>query len=240
MGTPRGWGTNIELSNRPSARTRWRGNAFVDTDEASGGSAGGGASISFRPGSRWQLSMNPNYIRQADSQQYVSTLVGGRAETYGQRYVFAYVDRSTWSTQFRLGYTLRPDMNIDLYAEPFASSGRYYDHGELAAPRSRVRRLYGTDGTTITVLPDGSRRVTDGAAAFTLRNSDFNVRSFRSNVVLRWEWRPGSTLYLVWQQDRGVSEAVGDRIGVGDMFRSLTAPGSNFFVVKLSFWLPVK
>lgn len=240
MGTPGGWGTNIELGNRPSARTRWRGNAFVNTDEASGGSAGGGASISFRPGSRWQLSINPNYIRQTDSQQYVSTLVGGRAETYGQRYIFAYVDRSTWSTQFRMGYTLRPDMNIDLYAEPFASSGRYYDYGELAAPRSRVRRLYGTDGTTITVLPDGGRRVTDGAAAFTLRNSDFNVRSFRSNVVLRWEWRPGSTLYLVWQQDRRVSEAVGDRIGVGDMFRSLTAPGSNFFVVKMSFWLPVK
>ena len=240
MGTPGGWETNIELSNRPSARTRWRGNAFVNTDEASGGSAGGGASISFRPGSRWQLSINPNYIRQADSQQYVSTLVGGRAETYGQRYIFAYVDRSTWSTQFRMGYTLRPDMNIDLYAEPFASSGRHYDYGELAAPRSRVRRLYGTDGTTITVLPDGSRRVTDGAAAFTLRNAEFNVRSFRSNLVLRWEWRPGSTLYLVWQQDRRVSEAVGNRIGVGDMFRSVTAPGSNFFVVKMSFWLPVK
>ena len=95
-------------------------------------------------------------------------------------------------------------------------------------------------GTTITVQPDGSRRVTDGASAFTLRNSDFNVRSFRSNIVLRWEWRPGSTLYLVWQQNRRAAESIGDRIGLGDMFRSLTAPGSNFFVVKMSFWLPVK
>ncbi len=139
-----------------------------------------------------------------------------------------------------MGYTLKPDMNIDLYAEPFASSGRYFDYGELTAPRARVRRLYGTDGTTITVQPDGSRRVMDGASAFTLRNSDFNVRSFRSNLVLRWEWRPGSPLYLVWQQNRRASESIGDRIGVGDMLRSLTAPGSNFFVVKMSFWLPVK
>ena len=139
-----------------------------------------------------------------------------------------------------MGYTLKPDMNIDLYAEPFAASGRYFDYGELTAPRARVRRLYGTDGTTVTLQPDGSRRVTDGAASFTLRNSDFNVRSFRSNIVLRWEWRPGSTLYLVWQQNRRAAESIGGRIGLGDMFRSLTAPGSNFFVVKMSFWVPVK
>jgi hypothetical protein len=79
-----------------------------------------------------------------------------------------------------------------------------------------------------------------GDAAFTLTARDFNVRSFRSNVVLRWEWRPGSTLYAVWQEDRSASEVLGSRIGVGDMFRSLTAPGSHFFVVKTSFWLPVK
>ena len=131
-------------------------------------------------------------------------------------------------------------MNVDFYAEPFASSGRYYDYGEVAAPRARVRRLYGTDGTTIAAQPDGSRVVMDGASAFTLRNSDFNVRSFRSNLVLRWEWRPGSTLYLVWQQNRRVAESIGDRAGLGDMFGSLTAPGSNFFVVKMSFWLPVR
>jgi hypothetical protein len=88
------------------------------------------------------------------------------------------------------------------------------------------------------VEPDGIRRVTDGASTFTLRNLDFNVRSFRSNVVLRWEWRPGSTFYLVWQQDRRISEGVGDRVGLGDMFRSLTAPGANFLAVKMSFWTP--
>jgi hypothetical protein len=191
------------------------------------------------PGARWQFSISPSYVRQTDPQQYISTLAGGPAETYGQRYIFAYVDRSTWSTPLRLGFTLKPDMNIDVYAEPFAASGRFFDYGELTAARSQLRRLYGTDGTTITVLQDGSRNVTDGATAFTLRNSDFNVRSFRSNIVLRWEYRPGSTLFVVWQQDRRASEAIGDRIGIGDMFRSLSAPGSNFFAVKLSFWLPV-
>ena len=71
------------------------------------------------------------------------------------------------------------------------------------------------------------------AATSTFR---FNVQSFRSNVVLRWEWRAGSTLYLVWQQDRSARETFGRRATVGDMFSSLRSTGDHFFVVKASFW----
>ena len=94
-------------------------------------------------------------------------------------------------------------MNIDVYAEPFAASGRYYDYGELLRRRAaasvcstarRARRSSSTPTAASTVTADGS--------TFTLRNRDFNTLSFRSNVVLRWEWRPGSTLYVVWQQNR--------------------------------------
>ena len=126
-----------------------------------------------------------------------------------------------------------------MYAEPFAASGHFYAFGELDAPRSRRLRVYGSDGTTIDRLPDGSRQVRDGADTFTLRNRDFNTLSFRSNVVLRWEWRPGSTLFVVWQQDRFSSEVRGDRIGASDLFSSLSAPGDNRFLVKASFWVPV-
>ena len=69
--------------------------------------------------------------------------------------------------------------------------------------------------------------------------ADFRVRSFRSNLVLRWEWRPGSTLYVIWQQDRFGSEVRGDRIGPRDLLRSVGAPGDNFFAVKAAFWLPL-
>ena len=86
---------------------------------------------------------------------------------------------------------------------------------------------------------DGSRTVRVGEATFTLRNRDFNTLSFRSNVVLRWEWRVGSTLYVVWQQDRSASDPIGSRIGFGDAFRSIAQPGTNVFVIKTSFWLPV-
>ena len=78
----------------------------------------------------------------------------------------------------------------------------------------------------------------DGSDAFVIPNQDFNVRSFRSTTVLRWEWRPGSTLYLVWQQDRSSDEVGGSRPGLGDVFGSITSPGDNFSAVKASFWLP--
>ena len=106
----------------------------------------------MRPGPRWQLSAGPSYDRTTEAQQYVSTVADGRAETYGSRYVFAYIDRSTVSTELRVAFTIRPDVNVDVYAEPFAASGRYYDFGELLTPRTSERLRYGTAGTTIVMV----------------------------------------------------------------------------------------
>ena len=237
---PKSWTTTATLRNRGGARTSWNGRLTRTTDEMGGSTRNISGGVSFRPGSRWQLSLNPAQLHEINSHQYVTTVSGGRAETFGQRYIFAFIDRSTWSSQFRMSYTLKPDLNIDVYAEPFAASGHFYDYGELPAPRALKRRVYGTDGTTVSVQPNGSRVITDGSSRFSLKNYDFNIRSFRSNVVLRWEWRPGSLLYVVWQQDRKISEVLGGSVGLGDMFRSLRAPGSSYFAIKMSFWLPVK
>ncbi len=83
--------------------------------------------------------------------------------------------------------------------------------------------------------------MTDGEDVFTFEREDFEALSFRSNVVLRWEWRPGSTLFLVWQVDRGDGVPVSrpDRVGPGDAFRGLSEPGQSFVAVKASYWLPI-
>jgi hypothetical protein len=242
MQKPRSWTTAFSFGNRSTSQTRVSANTTIGGNEDGGSTRRVSGDFSFRPGPRWQLSAGPFYERLTEAQQYVQTLTGGgRAATFNNRYIFSFIDRSTVSTEFRMGLTVRPDMNLDVYAEPFAASGRYYDYGELLRPAVRDRITYGaTPGTTMAVGSDGSRVVSEGGTTFTLRNRDFNTLSFRSNVVLRWEWRPGSTLYLVWQQDRSGTEAIGSHVGVGDMFDSLSAPGSNFFVVKTSFWLPIK
>ncbi|HEX6164692.1 MAG TPA: DUF5916 domain-containing protein [Vicinamibacterales bacterium] len=235
-----GYTLNVSFGNRASSRTRITGsvNRQINDDGADVKRVQG--TFSMRPGPRWQFSVSPFYDRVTEPQQYISTLSGGRAETYNTRYVFAFIDRSTMSMEYRLGLTLKPDVNLDIYAEPFAASGHYYDYGELLTPASRERLKYGTSGTTLATNPDGSQVVTDGAATINLRNRDFNTLSFRSNVVLRWEWRTGSTLYVVWQQDRAGTEVLGSRVGVNDAFRSITAPGPNIFLIKTSFWIPVR
>ncbi|MDP2320309.1 MAG: DUF5916 domain-containing protein [Acidobacteriota bacterium] len=234
-----GWTTNFSFGNRATSRTRVGGSAQVRNNDDGASVKSVSGFVSMRPGPSVQFSVSPFWDKVTEPQQYTTTLPNGRPETYHSRYVFAFIDRNTVSMELRLGLTLRPDMNLDIYAEPFAASGHYYDYGELLEPQSRERLKYGTSGSTVTTNPDGSQTVNIDGASFTLRNRDFNTLSYRSNVVLRWEYRAGSTLYLVWQQDRSGTEAIGSPVSANDALRSITAPGSNIFLIKTSFWIPI-
>jgi hypothetical protein len=237
MQQTRAWQTRANIQSPDSGRTRVRLQIEHRDDEDGGFQLGLKPQFTMQPGSQWQLSIEPNYARNIDTQQYFDTVEGnGPAATFGNRYVFGRLDQSTYSTAIRLDYTFKPDLTLQLYAEPFSSSGSYTDIGELAAPRTRQRRSYGTDGTTLTRLADGSYEVTDGDSIFQLDNKNFNVQSFRSNLVLRWEWRPGSTLFVVWAQDRSAETDSGTPTTPGQMFRSLGVTGDNFFAIKTSFW----
>ena len=236
MELPRRWGVNGTARNSNTSRTRWSTSWSVDGSEDGDSARELEFEISIRPAPSWQFSMSPTYRRELSTRQYLAQKDGGRPEVYGKRYMFGEIRQSTVSVQLRLNYTFKPDLNLDFYAEPFAASGSYDRFGELLAPKSRELLVYGENGTTLERLADGSLMVTDGAASFTLENPDFQVKSYRSNLVLRWEWRPGSTLYLVWQQNRFESQAIRERAGLGTMFRSFSAPSDNFFAVKTTFW----
>ena len=191
----------------------------------------------MRPGNRIEFSADPSYARWVDPRQYVATLSGGAAATYGSRYVFAYADRSELSATLRFNLALTPGLTLETYAQPFASSGRFFGIGELPAARSYGIRTYGTDGTTIERFGTDSLVVTDGAARFTLPDRDFNVLSFRGNFVLRWEWRRGSTAYLVWQQNRDDETVSPSRVHPRSLLDALAAGGENVFAIKVNYWL---
>jgi hypothetical protein len=237
MEAPRAWEIEGRFGNSDSSQTRWSGELGYGGSENGDVVRGIGAGFSIRPAPAWQLSFDPSYTREHTTRQYVAQLAGGRPETFGRRYVFGVIDRATVAMQVRLNYTFKPDLNLDFYAEPFAASGRYERFGELLAARSRALRTYGEGGTTITSQPDGQYLVTDGDTSFALDSSDFNVRSFRSNLVLRWEFRPGSTLYGVWQQNREGQGSLGNRAGLGSLFSSLSSEGDNIVAIKASFWV---
>jgi uncharacterized protein DUF5916/cellulose/xylan binding protein with CBM9 domain len=241
MGTPNAYTLTAQVSSRANVPTVWTARTEYFDDELGGWRWDASTGLSVRPASQWQASVDPTYSHSVDGRQYVTTRSDGAAATFGRRYVFAFIERSTLSARFRLNYAFTPNFTVEAYAEPFAASGRFYDFGELSAPRSRALRTYGAPGTgtTIATGATGARTVTDGPTTFTIPQLDFDRLSFRSNLVLRWEWLPGSTAFVIWQQSRQDQTAAGRLISPGDVWRSTQAAGDNFFVVKVSYWLGV-
>ncbi|MBG7605459.1 MAG: hypothetical protein IZT58_12610 [Actinobacteria bacterium] len=240
MATPSGWRYQARLSGNPGARISWNTAFTYSHDEFQGWQREANGGLQFRLAPRWQASVNMAYKRSVNPRQYVNTRDDGGTTTYGNRYIFSYIERSELSAPIRLEYSFTPDLTVEGYAEPFAASGRYFDFGELPAPEARDLRTYGTDGTTITRQADGSQVVTDDGTSFTIDNLDFNRLFMRSNLVIRWEWTPGSTLYLIWQQNRRAYTSTGDLIGVNSLGDAITAPGDNFFAIKASYWIGVR
>ena len=238
MATPRGWGGQIELRNADGARHEWGIEAGVDRDAIGGSSLRLEWNFTARPGDRLEVRLDPRWEQGVDPRQFVDRIDGGRPETYGNRYVFAAVERYEVAARLRVNYTVTPELTLESYLEPFASSGIYRDFGELAAPGALALLDYGTRGTTIERLDDGGRRVTADGGTFEIESQDFNVRSLRSNVVLRWEWRAGSTLYAVWQQNRSADRDP-RRVRPRALWDAFETAGESFFALKVSYWLPV-
>ncbi len=168
-------------------------------------------SVSGRPTSYLSVSGGLSLRRNRDQSQWIEQDETGR-------YVFGRIDQNTVALTARVNYTVTPSLSIQLYAQPFVSAGDYSNFKALVNGRSRAY-----DGRYAPIAYDG--------------NPDFNYRSFRTTNVLRWEYRPGSTLFVVWQQgreevlDTGAFRLRRDVAGVFD------APARNVFLMKWSYWL---
>lgn len=193
-------------------------------------------SVQVQTGGSWGYSIEPEFSRRTETRQYITTLSNGPTATYGKRYVFSSIDRTTLSMQFRLNYAFSPDLTLELYAEPFVASGNYYHPGELPQPRSYKLDYYNVQGKT----QDGDFIVRDGNDRFQVSDDDFLVTSFRSNIVLRYQWRRGSTFYLVWQQDRFAEQELNRFVKPGDLVDSVGQTGDNLIAIKFTYWFSVK
>ena len=173
--------------------------------------------IGLKTSPRWNLTLSPGFIRSHTTAQYVGTIADeARVETYGAHYLFAPLRQTTLVVETRLDLTFTPKLSLQLYAQPFISSGDYGEFKELAAPQT-----YAFDDW-------------DGEDF----NPDFNFRSLRGTAVLRWEWRPGSTMFLAWQQSRtDYAAGIGDFDLSRDRQALFAADADNIFVFKMSYWL---
>jgi hypothetical protein len=160
------------------------------------------------------------------------------AATFGGRYVFGRIEQKLVAAEVRLDWTFTPRLTLQAYLQPFLAVGSYGRFKELARPKSLDYSVYGEGDSTIgysdgryEVDPDGA----GPAAAFSFADPDFNFKSLRGTIVLRWEYLPGSLLYLVWTQNRADYAHPGDlRLG-RDLRDLLTAPGDNIFLIKVSY-----
>jgi len=204
----------------------------------------GQISARWKPGSNFSLSIGPTIGFERNDIQWVTKIDDPlMAATYGARYVFARIDQKVLGSEVRLDWTFTPKLTLQAYLQPYLAVGRYDLFKELAEPKAYAYNVYGAAGGPSTIGYDGASGVytvdPDGASGpagpFTIGNPDFNYKSLRGTIVLRWEYRPGSLLYIVWTQNRADYANPGElRLGrdLGNLF---AAPGDNIFLLKVSY-----
>ncbi|HZE08125.1 MAG TPA: DUF5916 domain-containing protein [Gemmatimonadaceae bacterium] len=204
--------------------------------------------LDMRPSSSIHVTVTPGLSLFHNTIQYVRAAIDPLAtSTYGKRYVFGNIYQTTLSATTRVEWTLSPLLSFQLYAQPFASAGRFNGFKELATPATRNYLVYGRDnGSTISKTTDPASGKTlsydvdpDGsgpAPAFSIGNPDFRTHSLRGNAVVRWEYRPGSAIFFVWQQERSDFLPFEGDFRASRDTREIFGRPSNVFLVKATYW----
>jgi len=191
----------------------------------------------WKPGSNFSLSINPRYETNLNNSQWVNSINDEVMEdTFGVRYLFGTLNQKTISCSIRLDWIFSPKLSLQAYIQPFISVGSYSGMKELAKPGTYNFNEYGIGNTSVSFEND--LYTIDpgyGGKIFSISNPDFNYKSLRGTVVLRWEYRPGSILYLVWTQNRADYNNPGDYSFGRDFSNMIKAPGDNILMLKFTY-----
>jgi hypothetical protein len=202
----------FNTDNRKKLSFYYNGNHWRDTIASS--NDGYNPGVNWRVTSSMTLNAGIRFSFNHDDAQWVENLDADGTT----HYVFGRIDQTTVSMNTRFNYTMTPNLSLQVYAEPFVSAGAYTNFKELTNGRADA---YG-----------------DRYAPYAYTgNPDFNYRSFRTTNVLRWEYRPGSSLFLVWQQGKSETQEYGDFHFSRDLGGVFSAPSHNVFLIKFSYWL---
>jgi hypothetical protein len=202
-----------------------------------------GIDFSVKPSNYLVITLSPGFSKSFSELQYVSK------STYGSddRYIFASIDRKTVSASFRVNLNLSPDLTLQYWGQPFVAIGKYREYKYITDPMASEyhNRFYTYTSDQITLIKDQDNgdyykfdENADGTEDFRFTKPDFNVQYFLSNLVIRWEYNPGSSLYLVWSQTREGFNGTGNLDlfnDLGDLFHRGDNKPHNVFLIKLSY-----
>lgn len=191
--------------------------------------------FTYKPINTLTVSFNPRYNKSFNELQYI----GKESFAGDDRYLFASIDQKVLSASIRINFNLTPDLTLEYWGQPFIASGKFEEFKHIDNPMAgSYDNRFSTFSTTQLTTVDGDYSIdenTDGNVDYTIGNPDFNVQEFLSNLVIRWEYNPGSSVYLVWNQTRNGFIEDGDMM-VGDNLDNLFADKAhNVFLVKFSY-----
>ncbi|MBM3435172.1 MAG: carbohydrate binding family 9 domain-containing protein [Bacteroidetes bacterium] len=193
--------------------------------------------LTYRPLDILSLTLEPGYSNRRRNLQYVET----RSLNNENRYLIATLNSETFSTNLRIDFSITPDLTVQFWGQPFLFAGNYSSFKRITNPVadnyndrfhifSESEILYRADADSYDFDEDS-----DGNWDYSIENPNFNFFEFRSNLVVRWEYIPGSTLYLVWSQGRSDS----NELGIFDFDKNFndlwTVVAHNVFLIKASF-----
>lgn len=238
---PSRWRASLEVESDTRRAVIVSSEFAVERDPAGRRGVDAAIGVDVRPTSALRIRFEPAVSARTDPDQWLANVADPLATaTFGTRHVFGVIDRRELNLTTRIDWTFSPTLSLQVFAQPFAAAG----HVRTFRTFDRPRAFAFTDlpvargGGTVRLDPDGA----GPASAVTLGEPDFRVRSLRGNAVVRWEFRPGSALFLVWQQQRSVERNPlrGPLAGAaidGDAFRTFADPGTHVFLAKISWWI---
>jgi hypothetical protein len=237
--SPGNLGINLNISSDQSKNITFNiGNYLSLGDQNSSCYQAYWSGLEIRPMNSILVSVEPEYSIQNSKLQYITT-------TYADgnvKYLFGELDMKTLSLTLRLNLTINPVLTIEYYGQPFISAGKYTNFNKITDPKGdefsdRYRIFepseitYNSENNLYNIDEDQ-----DGINDYSFGNPDFNFRQFRSNLVVRWEYSPGSTVYLVWSQGR-TSSATNGIYALGNDIKALFEEvPHNIFLLKFSYW----
>jgi len=196
------------------------------------------AGLAYRPSKNLKITVSPEFSVNRDELQYVDQFEHGTTKNY----LFASIDQKTLSASIRVNYNITPDLSIQYWGQPFVSAGKYTEFKHITNGRADryADRFQVLGANEISYLPNEEvYRVSDvsGNQLYRFDQPDFNVKEFLSNMVLRWEYKPGSTIFLVWSQTRSQSVGNGGFDFRGDLTNLFDEKPYNVLLLKMSFRL---
>lgn len=175
--------------------------------------------LTITPHQTFRMSVGLEFAGVRNDLQYVDRQDLGS----GPSWILGQVDQRTLIATLRADYCITPELTIQYYGSPFSSVGRFTDFKTVTSPRAGN-------------YPDRFVRIFDPGA---VQSPDFAFSQFRSNLVARWEFQPGSNIYLVWSQERTAFAMPGDASARTTLWDLRQIAPENVVMLKVSYWFAV-